>query len=279
MIDYALWEVIKNGATLPKTTTVEGVVTEMPITTAKEKAQRRLEVKARSTLMMGIPKEPKIKDNSIRMLRSLLNNDMEEMDLRWQMAMLTMRARRFLKNTRSKLTINGNETIGFNKSKVGCYNCHKRGHFANECRAPRNQDNKEQGKRQEGVANQQNGFTDYEEIDGGYVAFGGNPKGGKIIGKGTIKTGNLDFENVYFVRELKFNLFSVSQMCDKKNSVLFNDTECIVLSPNFKLIDESQVLLRVPRKNNMYSVDLKNIVPKRGLTCIFAKATSDESKL
>ncbi|GJS88210.1 putative ribonuclease H-like domain-containing protein [Tanacetum coccineum] len=122
-------------------------------------------------------------------------------------------------------------------------------------------------------------LTDYEEIDGGYVAFGGNPKGGKITGKGTIKTGNLDFENVYFVRELKFNLFSVSQMCDKKNSVLFNDTECIVLSPNFKLINESQVLLRVPRKNNMYSVDLKNIVPKGGLTCLFAKATSDESKL
>ncbi|GJV01082.1 putative ribonuclease H-like domain-containing protein [Tanacetum coccineum] len=122
-------------------------------------------------------------------------------------------------------------------------------------------------------------LTNYEEIDGGYVAFGGNPKGGKITRKGTIKTGNLDFENVYFVRELKFNLFSVSQMCDKKNSVLFNDTECIVLSPNFKLIDESQVLLRVPRKNNMYSVDLKNIVPKGGLTCLFAKATSDESKL
>ncbi|GKA83634.1 putative ribonuclease H-like domain-containing protein [Tanacetum coccineum] len=68
-------------------------------------------------------------------------------------------------------------------------------------------------------------------------------------------------------------------MFDKKHSVLFNDTECIVLSPNFKLIDESQVLLKVPRKNNMYSVDLKNIVPKGGLTCLFAKATSDESKL
>ncbi|GJY05590.1 putative ribonuclease H-like domain-containing protein, partial [Tanacetum coccineum] len=122
-------------------------------------------------------------------------------------------------------------------------------------------------------------LTDFEEIDGGYVAFGGNPKGGKIIGRGTIKTGKLDFENVYFVRELQFNLFSVSQMCDKKNSVLFNDTECIVLSPNFKLTDESHVLLKVPRKNNMYSVDLKNIVPKGGLTCLFAKATSDESKL
>ncbi|GJU97314.1 putative ribonuclease H-like domain-containing protein [Tanacetum coccineum] len=122
-------------------------------------------------------------------------------------------------------------------------------------------------------------LTDYKEIDGGYVAFGGNPKGGKITRKGTIKTGNLDFENVYFVRELKFNLFSVSQMCDKKNSVLFNDTKCIVLCPNFKLTDESQVLFKVPRKNNMYSVDSKNIVPKGGLTCLFAKATSDESEL
>ncbi|GJU12523.1 putative ribonuclease H-like domain-containing protein [Tanacetum coccineum] len=122
-------------------------------------------------------------------------------------------------------------------------------------------------------------LIDFEEIDGGYVAFGGNPKGGKITGRGTIKTSNLDFENVYFVRELQFNLFSVSQMCDKKNSVLFNDTEYIVLSPNFKLTDESYVFLKVPRKNNMYSVDLKNIVPKGGLTCLFAKATSDESKL
>ncbi|GJV67748.1 putative ribonuclease H-like domain-containing protein [Tanacetum coccineum] len=122
-------------------------------------------------------------------------------------------------------------------------------------------------------------LTDYEEIDGGYVAFGGNPKGGKITRKGTIKTGNLDFENVYFVRELKFNLFSVSHMCDKKNSVLFNNTECIVSSPNFKLTDESHVLLKVPRKNNMYSVYLKNIIPKGGLTCLFAKSTSNEFEL
>ncbi|GJR36179.1 ribonuclease H-like domain-containing protein [Tanacetum coccineum] len=64
------------------------------------------------------------------------------MDLRWQMAMLTMRARRFLENTRRRMTINGNETIGFDKSKVECYNCHKKGHFARKCRAPRNQDNR-----------------------------------------------------------------------------------------------------------------------------------------
>nr|GEW05187.1 hypothetical protein [Tanacetum cinerariifolium] len=68
--------------------------------------------------------------------------DMEEIALRWKMAILTMRARRFLKNTGRKLTVNGNETIGFDKSKVECYNFYKRRHFARECRASRNQDNK-----------------------------------------------------------------------------------------------------------------------------------------
>nr|GEW06660.1 hypothetical protein [Tanacetum cinerariifolium] len=59
-----------------------------------------------------------------------------------QMAMLTMRARRFLKKTKRKLTVNGNESLGFDMPKVKCYNYHKRGHFAKECRAPRNQDTK-----------------------------------------------------------------------------------------------------------------------------------------
>ncbi|GJX39710.1 ribonuclease H-like domain-containing protein [Tanacetum coccineum] len=122
-------------------------------------------------------------------------------------------------------------------------------------------------------------LSNYEEIDGRFVAFGGSTKGGKITGKGKTRTGKLDFEDVYFVKELKFNLFSVSQMCDKKNNVLFTDTECVVLSPDFKLLDENQVLLRVPRKNNMYSVDLKNVIPSGGLICLFAKATLDESNL
>ncbi|GKC37391.1 hypothetical protein Tco_1049775 [Tanacetum coccineum] len=256
MIDYAVWEVIENGATLPKTTTVEGVVTEMPITTAEEKAQRRLE-EAKKLLEMAqemldqtfdrlqklasqlelLDEKLSQEDVNQKLLRSLspewntqavvwrnkanldtismddlynnlkvyepeakgmssssssthnmafvsssnnntsstneavntahgvsttstqvnaanstnidnLNDaasqpnspqlvhedlqqihpdDMEEIDLRWQMAMLIMRARRFLKNTGRKLTVNGNETIGFDKSKVDCYNCHKRG--------------------------------------------------------------------------------------------------------------------------------------------------------
>nr|GEX27140.1 ribonuclease H-like domain-containing protein [Tanacetum cinerariifolium] len=120
-------------------------------------------------------------------------------------------------------------------------------------------------------------LSNFEELNGRYIAFGGNPKGGKISGKGRIMIGKLKFDDVYFVKELKFNHFSVSQMCDKKNSVLFIDTECLVLSPDFKLPDDNQVLLRVPRKNNMYNVNLKNIVSSEDLTCLFAKATLDET--
>nr|GEU42437.1 hypothetical protein [Tanacetum cinerariifolium] len=75
-------------------------------------------------------------------------------------------------------------------------------------------------------------LADFKEDDGGYVAFGGGAKCGKITGKGTIRTG-----------------------------------------------DKSQVLLKVPRKNNMYSFDMKNIVPQKDLTCLLAKATNDESML
>ncbi|GJS46604.1 putative ribonuclease H-like domain-containing protein [Tanacetum coccineum] len=119
-------------------------------------------------------------------------------------------------------------------------------------------------------------LAEFQDFNGGPVAFGGSK--GYITGKGKIKTGKLDFEDVCFVKELQhFNLFSVSQMCDKKNKVLFTDSECLVLSPEFKLPDENQVLLKVPRQNNMYSFNLENIVPSGGLACLIAKATTDES--
>ncbi|GJX48081.1 ribonuclease H-like domain-containing protein [Tanacetum coccineum] len=164
MVDYSLWEVIENGNAPPITKLVEGVETIISPSTVEEKAQRRLELKARSTLLMGIPNEHQLKFNSIKDAKSLLQaieksqpnipqldnedlqqinpDDIDEIDLRWKMAMLTMRAKRFLKNTGKKLTVNGTKTIGFDKSKVECYNCHKRGHFARECRAPRNQENR-----------------------------------------------------------------------------------------------------------------------------------------
>ncbi|GKC57849.1 ribonuclease H-like domain-containing protein, partial [Tanacetum coccineum] len=130
---------------------------------------------------------------------------------------------------------------------------------ASSCWGNPHQDLKDKGVIDSGCSRHMTGnrsyLTDYEEIDGGFVAFGGNSKGGKITGKGKIRTGKLDFEDVYFVKELKFNLFSVLQICDKKNSVLFTDTKYVV------------------------RVDLNNVFPQGDFTCLFKKATSDESKL
>nr|GEU98817.1 putative ribonuclease H-like domain-containing protein [Tanacetum cinerariifolium] len=182
------------------------------------------------------------------------------------------------------------------RNRKTCFVCRSVDHLIKDCNyhakkkaqpTPRNYGNPQYALKDKGVINSgcslhmtgnMSYLSDFEELNGGYVAFGGNPKGGKISGKGKIKTSKLDFE-VYFVKELKFNLFSVSQMCDKKNKVLFTNTECLVLSLDFKLPDESQVLLRIPSENNMYNVNLKNIVPSRDLTCLSAKATIDESNL
>nr|GEV01423.1 retrovirus-related Pol polyprotein from transposon TNT 1-94 [Tanacetum cinerariifolium] len=203
-------------------------------------------------------------------------DDIEEMDIKWNMALLSMRADMFWKKTDKKITIQGSDVAGFDKSKVECFNCHKMGHFAREYRVPRSQyrandevstefavmaksssslknevearlveckehkvkfcerirglerdieirDNKiEYLKNELERGNPQNNIKDkgywdsgcsqhmtrnisylfeYEPYDGGYVSFGHG--GGKITGKGIIKTGKLKFENVYFMKELK----------------------------------------------------------------------------
>ncbi|GKA16844.1 ribonuclease H-like domain-containing protein [Tanacetum coccineum] len=86
--------------------------------------------------------QPSILQLDNKDLQQINPDDLEEMDLRWNITMLTMRARRFLKNAGRKLDRANKERIGFDKSKVECFNCHKRGHFARKCRAPRNQDSK-----------------------------------------------------------------------------------------------------------------------------------------
>ncbi|GJY61649.1 retrovirus-related pol polyprotein from transposon TNT 1-94 [Tanacetum coccineum] len=78
--------------------------------------------------------------NTAQDLEQIDPDDLEEMDLQWEMAMLTIRARRFIKRTGRKLDVNG-QRVRFDRSKVECYNCHKNGHFARECRALRNQEN------------------------------------------------------------------------------------------------------------------------------------------
>nr|GEV54975.1 hypothetical protein [Tanacetum cinerariifolium] len=114
MIDYALWEIIVNGDSHPPKRTVDGVEQTYPPTTTKEKLARKNELKSR-----------------------------EELDIKWQMAMLTMRPRTFLKKTGRKVGVNGSETIRLDKTKVKWYNCHKNGHFVRECKAPKENRNRE----------------------------------------------------------------------------------------------------------------------------------------
>ncbi|GJX31928.1 ribonuclease H-like domain-containing protein, partial [Tanacetum coccineum] len=79
---------------------------------------------------------------SIANLEQIHEDDLEEIDLKWQLALLSIRTRRFFQKTSRKITINGSDTAGYDKSKVECFNCHKMGHFTRECRGPRNQDSR-----------------------------------------------------------------------------------------------------------------------------------------
>ncbi|GKF02740.1 hypothetical protein Tco_0029663, partial [Tanacetum coccineum] len=109
-------------------------------------------------------------------------------------------------------------------------------------------------------------LEDFEEFNGGSVTFGGSK--GYIFGKGRIRVGNLDFDSVSFVKELgHFNLLSISQIWDKQHKVLFTETECLVVSSDFKMPDENLILLKVPRHHNMYSFDMKTHTPAKGFAC------------
>nr|GEZ07859.1 ribonuclease H-like domain-containing protein [Tanacetum cinerariifolium] len=186
-----------------------------------------------------------------------------------------------------KITINGSDTVGYDKTKVECFNCHNMGHFAKERRSPGNQESspRNQDSSRKTIIVEDTSSKAMVAIDGAGFDW-------SYLGDDEVPTNmalmafSASEETSHFSRTIK-NMMEdllllqgvLKEMCDKKNSVLFTETECFILSPDFKLPDENQVLLKVSRKNNMYSFDLKNVVPLKGLTYLFVKATNDESNL
>nr|GEY61697.1 retrovirus-related Pol polyprotein from transposon TNT 1-94 [Tanacetum cinerariifolium] len=190
-------------------------------------------------------------------------DDMEEMDIKWNMALLSIRADKFWKKTGKIISIQGSDVAGFDKSKVECFNCHKMGHFSRECRAPRNQDRGRRDNYRQGSKAKEQALKALMAIDGETYPTSLIlnhlmedmcllvKEDARLLEKEQSKPVKLEFENVYFVKDLKYNLFSVSQICGNKKRVLFTDSECIVLGRDFKLLDDANILLRTPRQHNM----------------------------
>nr|GEY18499.1 hypothetical protein [Tanacetum cinerariifolium] len=148
MTDYSLWEVILNGDSHTPTRIGNGAVQVIAPTIGEQRLAKKNKLKARGTLLMDLPDKHQLNFNIHNDdLKQIDADDLEEMDLKWQMAMLTMRAKRFLQRTRRNLGVNRTAAIGFDMSKVECYNCHRRGHFARECRSPRDNRNKDTPRR------------------------------------------------------------------------------------------------------------------------------------
>ncbi|GJY13569.1 putative ribonuclease H-like domain-containing protein [Tanacetum coccineum] len=460
--------------------TNEAVNTPLDVSTASTQGQASSSTYADDVMFsffVNQSKSPLLDNEDMEQIDS---DDLEEMDLKWQVVMLTMRIQRFIKKTRRNLNLNGKEAVGLDMKKVECYNCHRKGHFARDCRAPRNQGNRngDNARRaKEGPTNfalmahlssgsSSSSSSDFEleealkekddlklklenfeessknltklinsqisikdktrlgfdshvnesevldnvvdshecnQVNGrfkkceGYhavpppftrnfkparadLSFAGlddsvykskvsetitsvpnvettvtktskdsleKPKtvsssravapasaarpintaapkpfvnvarprpnafhkshspsrtpfnqqtalknrnlndkvnSGKVNSVNTTKGNKVisvvgEYGINAIIKILMVDLLHLEEVLKEKNSVLFTETECLVLSPDFKLLDESQVLLKIPRQNNMYSFDLKNVVPLGDLTYLFAKATIDESNL
>ncbi|KAJ0458572.1 putative RNA-directed DNA polymerase [Helianthus annuus] len=119
---------------------------------------------------------------------------------------------------------------------------------------------------------------DVRNFNGGYVGFAGN-QGGRIVGEGTLSNGIVTFERVNYIAELENNLLSISQICDRMYTTHFTDKECLILKPGF-VIPEEWIIMRAPRINDLYVLDMSVATTTTGQThCFVSRATEKESRL
>ncbi|GJU02663.1 ribonuclease H-like domain-containing protein [Tanacetum coccineum] len=273
-----------------------------------------------------------------RDLEQIHEDDLEAMDLKWQLSLLSMRAKMYFQRTGKKIFINANDTVGYDKSKVSSniktplgrmetmktlFNSNSGYRWSRFFDLDDMAEEQITKKSKKGLGYNvvppphpliynpskkldlsYSGLDEFKDPE--FKSYGS--KGSKLESNIICDTKSDDSkensdnslvkeqvsEDTNSFVESSLNVDKetgmphriapggahVSHRCvTKKNYVLFTDTECLVLSPNFKLADESQILLKIPKKDNMYSFDMKNIVPKESLTCLVANATSDESML
>ena len=121
-------------------------------------------------------------------------------------------------------------------------------------------------------------LIEFVKYDGGYVNFAG-AKGGCITGKGKVTNGKITLDGVNYVEQLKHNLMSVSQICDKGHSVHFTKSEALVLKPGVK-IPEEWIIMKAPRRNDTYIMDMSvQDDAKEEPTCLLSKASETDKML
>ncbi|GJV00770.1 ribonuclease H-like domain-containing protein [Tanacetum coccineum] len=283
MVDYSLWEVIENGNAPPITKLVECVETIIAPSTAEEKAQRRLELKARRTLFMGILNEHQLKFNNIKDAKSLLQ---------------AVEKRRDGLEVADGYANNEGKKILEEHWKKAYYEW-----------APRNQENRNI-ENTRSVPVETTTFNALISCDGNFMppkhdfSFSGIKEfvNEPIVSKPTVKKHVVETSEAKasankpkvvrknngapIIKDYVFDSEEEDVPQAKKRRKQVNGKnvnnarpKAVVNAARPKAVLNVVKGNQVPRKNNMYSVDLKNIIPKRGLTCLFAKATSDESKL